>query len=431
MDEHGAGTAGRSRRKVLGALGAAPLAVAGGGLLAEGTAAAGTAPFSRGRVPEAVRPGGSYDRFVAGLAAKDRFSGTVLIAHRGRTVLARAYGMADRERRIRNRTDTVYALASASKPFTGLAIVQLAQQGKVKFHEPLGTYLDGFAADVAKHVTVHHLLTHTAGLGDPRRDPTPPKKVYNSVEEQMRDLAESLRKEELEFPPGTRGAYSSSGMDVLGEIVEKVSGKRFGDYVREHIFLPAGMTRSAYYTRPQWLEDERIAHPYMLQESGERIDGVRHLEAGGKPGTIPGGGQIPGGSNSARNFIGTGGGNGFSTAPDLVRFARALMGHRLLNRAYTELYVGGKVVNGPMPGGPADPSAQQAFQAYGPVAPIFNGQRLITHGGGIAGGSTNWNVYLDTDWTGVILSNYDYDAYDALAPLTSRERHGITDPPTP
>ncbi|SHG89641.1 serine hydrolase domain-containing protein [Streptoalloteichus hindustanus] len=412
-----------SRRAVLGMFGAAGL------LATTGAAEAGDDlnPFGPGRVPRDVLPGGSYDRHIADLAAQDRFSGTVLVAHRGRPVLARAYGMADRERSIPNRVDTIYALASASKPFVGLAIVQLAQQGKLRFGDKLGAHLQGYPADVAEKVTVHHLLTHTAGMSDPRWNP-PPERTYHSVEEQMRDQAADLRREELRFAPGSQSSYSSSGMAVLGEIVEKVTGRTFWDYVRDHVFRPAGMTRSDYYTRPQWLADERIAHPYMLQESGERVDGVRHLDKGGKPGKIPGGGQIPGGNNSARNFIGTAAGNGFSTAPDLVRFARALTGHKLLNRAYTELFVGGKHT-GPRPHvGNPDPAAQESFMAYGVTASVFNNQRLIGHGGGIAGGSTNWTIYLDSDWTGVILSNYDYDSYDALSTIISRERHAVTDP---
>jgi len=88
---------------------------------------------------------GTSRRSLLGLlGAADTFSGTVLLAHKGRPVLARSYGMADKERSIPNRTDTIYNLASASKPFTGLAIVQLAQQGKLAFHEKPGPLLPGF-----------------------------------------------------------------------------------------------------------------------------------------------------------------------------------------------------------------------------------------------------------------------------------------------
>ncbi|MER5620877.1 serine hydrolase domain-containing protein [Streptosporangium sp. NPDC002544] len=405
-----------SRRSTLGLLGAASLAT-GGVLAVPGKAYA--SPSRPGRIPKDVRPGGAYDRFVAQLAAEDKFSGTILLAHRGRTVLARSYGMADRERKIPNQIDTIYNLASASKPFTALAIVQLAQERKIKFHEKLGTYLDGFPDEIADTVTVHHLLTHTAGMGDPTRpgDGAPNGKISNSAEERMADLRKAMREQKLEFAPGTRHTYSSMGMEVLGEIVAKVSGKTFWDYVHDHIFVPAGMTRSAYYTRPEWLSDKRIAHPYMYQSDGTRVDAVRNLDKGAVLGGAPG-------SNAARAFIGSGGGSGFSTAPDLVRFALALQGGRLLDRAYTELYLGGRI---PVPprskSSPVDSARQEAFQGYGVLTPIFNGQRMIGHGGGIGGGGTNWSIYLDIDWTGIILCNYDLD----IEPIIEKERHAVTD----
>ncbi|MFI6533071.1 serine hydrolase domain-containing protein [Nonomuraea sp. NPDC050547] len=383
-----------SRRSVLGLLGAAPL-----------MASTGREPAAAGRSLEA------YDDYIRDLADQDRFSGTVLVAHRGRVVLSRAYGMADRERKIPNGPDTIYALASASKPFTGLAIVQLAQQGRLRFHEKLSTYLDGFPPDVGA-VTVHQMLTHTGGMTDPTNSAGGGDKILNSIEEAEAEGRKQAREQKLRFVPGTRKEYASMGYNVLGEIVAAVSGMPFHEYMREHVFQPAGMRRSAYYTRPQWLDDERIAHPYMLQEDGSRIDGVRNLDKGGTIGVK--------GSNSARGFIGAGGGNAFASASDLLRFAWALKNHKLLNRAYTEMWLSPKI-SGPSPGVP-DPRRGESFHAYGPIAPIFNNQRLITHGGGIAGGSTNWSVYLDTEWTAVVLCNYDLRD---LQQIIEQEREAI------
>jgi CubicO group peptidase (beta-lactamase class C family) len=400
---------------MFGLLGSAPLAT--GGLLGAATTAAADA--SSAAVPRDLRPGGAFDRYIKQLADRDEFSGTVLLAHRGRRVLARSYGMADRERRIPNTTDTVYALASASKPFTGLAVVQLAQQGRLNFYDKVGDHLDGLPRQMAEHVTVNHLLTHTGGLGDARRpgEKPPPEKVYDDDETQMADFWANLREFELEFTPGTRKAYSSMGYILLGELVAKVAGEPFQEYVRKHIFAPAGMARSAYHTRSEWLDDERIAHPYMYQADGSRVDAVRNLDKGSVHGDA---GQ---GSNSARAWRGTGGGNGFSTAPDLVRFALALQGGKLLDPAHTHLYVSGKISGPPLRQGSPDPARGETFHAYGPVAPIYNGRRLITHGGGAGGVSTNWSVYLDMDWVAVVLCNYDLES---IEPIIALERRLIT-----
>lgn len=412
-----------SRRAALGLLGAIPVAAAGG-LATVGSAHADT---HRGTpwIPRDALPGGAYDRYFADLAKKDVFSGTVLLAYRGRSMLARAYGMADRERTIANRIDTIFCLASGSKPFTTLAILQLAQQRKVDLYRTLGAFLDGFRREIADTVTVHHLLSHTSGLGDYRDGDLPAQKTYHSIGEQLADTREFLRELHLGFAPGTQVGYSSHGMDVLSEIVAKVSGQPFWDYVHDHIFKPAGMRRSKYYTRAEWLDDRNIAHPYMLQESGERIDAVRNLDKGGLP--VPGT-EIPGGLNSARDFIGYGGGMGFSTAPDMVRFTQAVQENKLLNRAYTRLYLSARYPTAPMPGTDPDPASQAAFMGYGPISAIFNNQAVITHAGGITGGSTFWSSYLDLGWTGVILSNYDYGPdTPGLRDAANRERHTITD----
>ncbi|AXB43021.1 serine hydrolase domain-containing protein [Amycolatopsis albispora] len=380
------------------------MAAAAGGLLAlPGTATA--------TPPGALLSGGRYDRYLRRLADADEFSGTVLVAHRDHPVLTRSYGMADSERGIPNRTDTIYALASASKPFTGLAVVQLAERGKLRFYDKLGQHLGGFPADVAEKVTVHHLLTHTSGLAHP--DPAGRGgHIFTSIEERTEYLRQYAREMIIKDAPGTKKAYNSPAYEILGELVAAVSGKPFHTYVREHIFLAAGMDRSAYYTRPEWLSDPRIAHPYILQADGSRVDGVRNLDKGAVIGGAPG-------SNSARAFIGSGGGNGFASAPDLLSFARALRDGKLLGRAYHELYVNGKVSAAPM--GPQDPLRGEGFHAYGPVAALYRGQRVIGHGGGIAGGSTNWSIYLDRDWTGVILCNYDLD----VEAIITEEREAV------
>ncbi|QDY80936.1 beta-lactamase family protein [Streptomyces qinzhouensis] len=362
-----------------------------------------------GPVPEALLPGGAYDRYIAGLAEQDRFSGTVLLTHRGRPVLSRAYGTADKERSLPNRTDTVFALASASKPFTALAVLQLAQQGKIDFDGTLGTYLPGFPAAIADTVTIHHLLTHTSGMGDllNNREFLDNAGTWTSADQVTTELMKIIRKQPLEFAPGTANRYSNSGYDTLGAIVAAVSGESFYAYVHRNVFAPAGMTRSGFYTRPQWLTDERIAHPYTLDASGRRIDAVRN------------------GVGAARMFIGTGGGNAFSTGPDLVRFARALQAGRLLNPAYTELYLSPKLPkrsrSAPVPG-------VRSFISYGGPAPIVNDHRLLTHAGSAAGESTSWTVYRDAEWCGVVLSNYDEIPLEAII---EQERTPIVGPSGP
>ena len=110
-----------------------------------------------------------------------------------------------------------------------------------------------------------------------------------------------------------------------GGIVDAVTGTTYWDYVHEHVFGRCGMTGSAFYTRPQWLTDEHIAHSYMRQADGSRVDAVRNLDKGSSSPYIPG-------KNPGRNFIDPVGDGGFATAPDLVRFAHALRDGTVLDR---------------------------------------------------------------------------------------------------
>ncbi|GAA1565723.1 serine hydrolase domain-containing protein [Kribbella hippodromi] len=387
-----------TRRTALGLLGAIPLATSN-------------------LLPANAKPSttvGNYDRYLKDLAAQDKFSGTVLLTHHGRPVLVRAYGMADKERRIPNRIDTIYNLASAAKPFTGLAIVQLAAQNRVRFDDTIGKHLSGYPEATAR-VTIHQLLTHTSGLANfPGSGDV--KHVTNSVAEETAYHNARHRLATPQFTPGSRNSYSSTGFSILGEIVEKISGQAFHEYVRLNIFRPAGMTSSAYYTRPDWLTNRRIAHPYIYQSDGTRIDGVRNLDAG----AVLNGGQ---GTNAARAFLGSGGGGGFSSAPDLLKFAQALARPgTLLNSAYTEVYLSAKYPQSPLNGGP--PPKGHQFAAYGPISGITANQRLTSHGGGIAGGNTNWTIYRDTDWLGVILCNYDLD----IPAIIAQERATVLGP---
>jgi CubicO group peptidase (beta-lactamase class C family) len=403
------------RRTVLGALGAAPVAV--GAVLAGtapgatlGTALTAAEPSGQGRIPPDTRPGGAYDRFVAELAAEDRFSGVVLLSHRGRTVLSRSYGMADRERGIRNHEGVAVNLSSGSQPFLSVAVLQLVQQGRVSLSDTVGTHLEGFATDIAEQVTIHHLLTSTSGLDAPMPDW---QRVFTSREEVHEFHQQWARQAELVAVPGSGSqahlAGGGAGLAIAAQVVEAVTGMTYWDYVDEHVFGRSGMTGSAFYTRSQWLTDEHIAHSYMLQADGSRVDAVRNLDKGSPDPQIPG-------RNPGRSFIGYASGDGFATAPDLVRFAEALGDGTVLDRPFADLFAGAKLP-GPEP---------TSFEAYTMPVGIINGQWVIGRGGATGGSVANWTIYPDTGWVGVVLSNYDNVP---IQEICQREMEAVTGGP--
>ncbi|MFE9427578.1 serine hydrolase [Kitasatospora sp. NPDC006697] len=268
---------GIDRRRLLrwGGLGAAG-AVAAGAPLA-GTRSGPAAAAGQDRpdsadldVPADARPGGAYDRYVAELAAAGRFSGVVMLSHQGRTVLSRSYGMADREKGIRNHEDIAFSLSSAGKPFEAVAILQLAQQGKLWLSDTVGTYLTGFAKDIADQVNIHHLLSGTSGLDSPGEDV---QRVFQSRDDVHQYYEQRARQAKPAGVPGTPDtAHAEAEVTVSALIVEAVTGKTYWDYVQENILARCGMTGSAFCTRPQWLTDEHIAHPYMTLADGSQVD---------------------------------------------------------------------------------------------------------------------------------------------------------------
>jgi CubicO group peptidase (beta-lactamase class C family) len=406
------------RRTVLGALGAVPVAV-GAVLAAPGTtpgtaltAAEPSEASGENRIPRDTLPGGAYDRYVAELAAQDQFSGVVLLAHRGRAVLSRSYGMADKERGIPNHENTAFNLASASGPFLPVAVLQLVQQGRLTLADTMGTYLDGLAPDIADQVNIHHAFTGTSGIDAPMPDW---QHIFHSREEVHEYNEQWTRQATLVAAPGSTDNGHSPGSGaaavMAAQIVEAVTGMTFWDYMHEHVFGRAGMTGSGFYTRDQWLTDERIAHPYMLQADGSLVDAVRNLDKG----TLD---PFPD-RNPGRSFIGHASGGGFATAPDLVRFAEALRDGTLLNRPYADLYTGAKL---PFPG---DPTSYAAYS--GPLSILNGTQWVFGRGGGGGGIAANWNVYPDIDWVGVVLSNSD-DLLD-FGEILAQEQQAITGQP--
>ncbi|GAB3401430.1 serine hydrolase domain-containing protein [Flindersiella endophytica] len=373
----------QNRRAILAA---APLTAAAllAPSLGAGAAHAERSSTSSGKIPDDLRPGGKLDRYIAQRAAEDAFSGTVLVTHRSKTVLERAHGLADKAHKVPNRPDTLFNLGSNTKMFTGVAIGQLAQQGKLRYYETVGTYLDGFAPELADHVTIHQLLTHTSGLGDYHQMDGffETARTWKSVDEAWNGVLSYVRKEKPTFPPGSGSKYSNSGYVILGAIVAALSGQSYYDYIHEHIFKPAGMKTAAFCTNPQWRTDPMIAHPYTTTPSGEREEALdRHLYVG-----MPAGGS-------------------FSSTRDMARFADALHRDKLLDPPFGYIHLSPKLP--PTPESDSGDGFKLGFVGYGILVRLTGGQWIRGHGGGSPGVNANLLWFADSDYVVVIHSNYD------------------------
>ncbi|MBW8802844.1 MAG: beta-lactamase family protein [Catenulisporales bacterium] len=375
------------RRTALGMLGSVPLA------------AGALSPTPTTSAPAQLHPGGTFDRYLCDLAARDLFSGSVLVTWRGRPMLSRSLQMADKSAGVPNSPDTVFPLASLTKMLTGVAVVQLAQAGAVDFSAPIGTYLDGFPSAVANAVTVHQLATHTSGLQDFQRNPAwqGEWETWTTKTQAFDRLLDICRRLPLDFTPGTGYAYSNTGYFLLGAIVAKASGQPYWDYMQRRVFTPAGMPNTAFATRDQQLTDPRFAHNYSAPAAdGHRDDITSAVGAG------------PNGYDGA--------GGAYSCAQDLAAFARALTTDQLLNPAWTGVLSTGKHPISLANHNPDQAPSQATLIGYGTEERIVNGYRAFGHTGALGlmtpgatapgGGSTALTIYPDLDVVVVVLSNY-------------------------
>lgn len=236
--------------------------------------------------------------YLDSLSNADAFSGVIFIAKAGKPIFEKAYGFADRERKIPNRVDTKFNIGSINKTFTALAIHQLAAEGKLSLADPIKTFLPDYPnKEAAEKVTVKHLLDMTSGIGDffGERYRQMPKENLRT----LRDFLPLFADLPLQFEPGSNRRYSNGSYIILGLIIEKVTGTDYYSYIREKIFHVAGMNDTDWYPKDSLVENRAVG--YIRTESGNRIPNTSTLPARG---------------SSA--------GGGYSTAQDLLKFTLAL-----------------------------------------------------------------------------------------------------------
>lgn len=343
------------------------------GLLA-GTLAASAAPPALARTAGADPVADRLDAYLDRAMRDSDFSGVVLLARDGRTIFTRVEGLASRDHGVANRLDTQFNLASIGKTFTATAILRLVEQGRVRLDAPVGAYLPDYPdRDAAARITIEHLLTHSSGLGnywEAIADKAPQAYV------RLADFVPLFAGRPLDFAPGAQFAYSNVGYVVLGLVIEAVTGEPYQDHVRRTIFAPLGMAASHF-------------HPLDLVVSNRATGFVRDEAA-------PGAWR----SNQFVNqYRGNSAGGGYGSAGDLLRFADALAGNRLLGAATRANATRGRF------------DYARGRYGLGFSEEIVNGHRITGHSGGHIGIAGELMMFEDLGWTCVILTNGDVDAF--------------------
>ncbi|HEX8735307.1 MAG TPA: serine hydrolase domain-containing protein [Pyrinomonadaceae bacterium] len=312
--------------------------------------------------------------FMKRLADADVFSGAVLLAKDGVPVYKAAYGTANKDYGVPNKIDTKFNLGSMNKMFTSVAVAQLVEKGKLSFDDPLSKFIPDFPdAESAKKIQIKHLLSHTAGLGSyfGKRFQDTSRAKLRTVDDMM---ALAKQDEKLLFEPGTKWQYSNTGMLVIGKIIEIVSGQSYYDYVRENIYKPVGMVNTDAYELDKVNPNLAVGYHKTFTDAGIVWSNnvFQHTMRGGPMG------------------------GGYSTVEDLLRFDQALRGGKLVSPAMV------KVLTTPKP--------ELSSPNYGYGFAVNTAAGTAGHPGGFAGIHSNLNMYLNSGWTAIVMSNYSFGA---------------------
>jgi CubicO group peptidase (beta-lactamase class C family) len=241
-------------------------------------------------------------------------SGAVtVIGWRGRTIHEEAVGLADLERGTPMRTDTLFRIASMTKPITALALLMLVDEQRLSVDDPVERYLPEFRgqpvvragtggqpvlATPERPMTVKHLLTHSSGL--PAMPPPGFEALYQTRNRSLADAVAAYARRPLEFDPGTRFRYGNTGIDTAGRLVEVISGRPFEAFCAERIFRPLGLTDTAFFVDAA--KAPRLARLYDRQDGALRPVPSRFGGEAGGPFPLPAAGAFSTGGDLARLY---------------------------------------------------------------------------------------------------------------------------------
>jgi len=309
------------------------------------------------------------DNYLKKLVDADVFSGSVLVAFGNNILFEKAFGEANKDFKALNNVNTKFNLGSMNKMFTSVAIAQLVESGKLSFDDPLGKFMPDFPSkEASEKIKIKHLLSHTSGLGNyfNRTFFDASRLRFRSVD----DFLELTKDEKMAFEPGSRWAYSNTGMLVLGKVIEKVSGQNYFDYIRENIYKKAGMTSSDSYDLEDVNPNLAVGYEKEYTEKG-----------------------IVFGNNIFWHVIRGGpAGGGYSTTGDLFRFANALREGKLISAENVKIMTTAK------------PELNAPDYGYGFI--IGTNSETFGHSGGFVGISSELIMFANSDCTAVVLSNY-------------------------
>ncbi|MDE0864780.1 MAG: serine hydrolase [Rubripirellula sp.] len=339
------------------------------------------------------------------------FSGAVLVADEGKVIYKEAFGTGNREWNISNTTDTKFRLASVSKQFCSMLVMQLAQEGKVKLDDTIIDHLPYYRKDTGEKITLHHLMSHQSGI----IDYTSSFDYRGTISRLSFDKDEFIKLHcsgDLANEPGTIYSYCNAGYCILGRIIERVTRKSFEQNLHERIFEPLGMKNSGYDRNRTVIE--KRASGYTYGPFG--FENAAYIDLDSSPGAA---------------------GALYSTVEDMFLWDRALYTDKLLDKKHRDLMF---TPNRDVPevkaaGGRPHSNYGYGWQIYTRTHPVTKRRtKVINHGGAIHGFRAMENRLVDDDAFVIVLCNQgdtiaSTDVWDAVVRLSVELIHVVTEQP--
>jgi len=251
--------------------------------------------------------------FIESFVKENHFNGTILIEQKGRTIYNKSFGFANMAFKVPNTADIKYKVASITKAFTGVMILQLYEQGKIDLNKPFNTYLQGHEVQAGSKVTVKQLLNMTSGMHNMDAGTDLEKVLKKGIPQYQRpytsdELYVKFCSDSLEREPGTTFDYNNADFIILGKIIETISGKTFEQNLKEKLLAPLQMHNTGLLTQHAIIE--KLADTYFYRDDLKML------------------------ANDLPVYWSNwwAAGSMYSTVEDILKFSRALFGGKLLKR---------------------------------------------------------------------------------------------------
>ena len=310
------------------------------------------------------------------LAKNGAFSGTILLAKHNNVLFNAAYGLASHRYDVKNNLDTKFQIGSMNKMFTSVAILQLIEAGKLSLDDSLTKFIDKSLlgkGDFEK-IKIRHLLSHTSGIGN--------MSGYSEIENKVRslkDIQHLYTSINTTFEPGTQWRYSNTGVTLLGQIIENVTGENYFDFINKNIYQKANMQQSGSFDLD--VPVKNTARNYWFSvETGQVTENLMFQSVKGGPA-----------------------GGGYSTVGDLHKFALAMQNGGLLSLELSKVALTAK------------PELNAPNWGYGFSVRNSEGNTIVGHNGSHLGMTARLNMYMDKGYILVVLGNYQSSAWPVVA----------------